>query len=186
MAGRVGVLLAGGFEEIEALTVIDVLRRAEFEVVVAGVPAGPTVEGAHGVTVSVDAGLTELDAEDLALLVLPGGMPGSVNLAENLEVQQLVRDVHARGRLVAAICAAPIALHAAGILDGKRVTSYPSFAEHLTGAAYTENVVEKDGNIVTSRGPGTALEFALALVEALGRPEAAVQLRKNMLVGRPA
>jgi len=183
MTGKVGVLLAEGFEEIEALTVIDVLRRAKFEVVVAGVPAGPTIDGAHGVTVSVDVDLAELAADELSLLVLPGGMPGAVNLAESLEVLQLVRDVHGKGELVGAICAAPIALHAAGILEGKRVTSYPSFAEHLTGTAYTENVVEKDGKIVTSRGPGTALEFALALVEALGRPEVAIQLREDMLVG---
>ena len=143
MPDTIGVLLAEGFEEVEALAVVDVLRRAEFKVVVAGVPEGPIITGAHGVSVSVDANLADLAADNLALLVLPGGMPGSVNLAQNNEVLQLVRDVHELDGLVAAICAAPIALHAAGILDGRRVTSYPSFADQLTGTAYTQNTVER-------------------------------------------
>ena len=186
MANRqVAVLLAPGFEEIEAVTIVDVLRRAGVDVALAGTGGAGTVEGSHGLTILAEAGLDELEPGDLDMVVLPGGMPGAANLASDARVVELVREVHAAGRIVAAICAAPIALQAAGLLQGKRVTAYPTFAAKLDGAVYTGTRVEQDGAIVTSKGPGTALEFALRLVAVLGLAETADQLRDAMQVRAP-
>ncbi len=183
MDPRAAVILAEGFEELEAVAVIDVLRRAGVETTIAAAegPAGP-VRGSHGIAVTADAPLAALRASELALVVLPGGMPGSSRLAANAGVLELLRAVHSAGGLAAAICAAPIALHAAGLLAGRRATCYPSFEAQLTGAVCTGAPVERDGRVVTSRGPGTALLFALELVRALGRAEQAEQLRRGMLV----
>ena len=182
-SGHVAVLLAPGFEEIEALAVVDVLRRAGVHVTVAGTGGAGPVEGSHGVTVLAEAGVDGLSSRDFDMVVLPGGMPGSANLASDDRVLDLVRQVHAAGKIVAAICAAPIALHAAGLLEGKRVTAYPTFEPELEGAVYTGARVEQDGAIITSKGPGTAMEFALRLVEALGLVDTADRLRGAMQVG---
>lgn len=176
------IILAPGFEETEAVTVIDVLRRAEIEVTVAGLDGDGTVCGSHNLSVTVDRHLPDIDPETIDLLVLPGGMPGAQYLADSRIVKQTIRQVYENDRLVAAICAAPIVLHAAGIIDGKKVTSYPSFREKLTGAVPTDSRVEHDGNVITSQGPGTALLFALELVRALGMPEKAEELQQAMLI----
>jgi len=177
------VPLADGFEEVEAVSIIDVLRRAGIPVIVASVSGAESVRGAHGLDVGTDKPLTDVPATDVAMVALPGGMPGSVNLAESAVVLNLVRQVWKDGGLVAAICAAPLALHAAGILRGRRVTAYPSVRDKLTDAIYTDTNVERDGRLVTGKGPGVALAFSLALVAALGKDEAADQLREAMLVG---
>jgi len=177
----IAVLLADGFEEIEALTVVDVLRRAGFAVLATGIDGEPWAHGAHDVLVKVDAFISELPVDSLAMVVLPGGMPGSVNLAESTHVGELVRSVRSRGGLVGAICAAPIALQAAGILPGRRYTCYPGFEQKIADGSYTGATVECDDRIITSRGVGTALEFALALVEALGAPDKARELRRGIL-----
>lgn len=176
------IILAPGFEETEAVTVIDVLRRADVEVIVAGLDGDNTVCGAHKISVAVDRHLPDVDSETTDLLVLPGGMPGAQYLADSRLVKQMIRHFYENGRLLAAICAAPIALHAAGILDGKKVTSYPAFREKLIGAVPTNSFVERDGNVITSQGPGTALLFALELVRALGIPEKAEELEQAMLI----
>lgn len=176
------VPLADGFEEIEAVTIIDVLRRADIPVVVAGVSSGSSVRGAHGLELGVDMALAAVSVADIAMVALPGGMPGSVNLAESDEVQGLLRRVWDAGRHVAAICAAPLALQAAGILKGRRTTGHPSVRAQLTDGVYTGARVERDGRLITGTGPGTALEFALALVSALGKPDVAAQLHEAMLV----
>jgi len=178
---RCCVLLADGFEEIEAVTVIDVLRRADVDVVTLGV-GGASVTGSHGITVQADALLDERGDERWDLVVLPGGMPGAATLRDDARVQALVAAQHGAGRQVAAICAAPIALVDSGALDGRRATSYPSFGDQLPGADYCEERVVADGHVTTSRGPGTALEFALALVARLVDPSAADRLAEQMLV----
>ncbi len=182
MAGkRVVVLLSSGFEEIEAIAVIDVLRRADFDVVVASVGVtGATVTGSHRIEVTADIAMAALPAEPVDAVVLPGGMPGAENLAASRAVLDLVRQTWMEGGLVAAICAAPIVLEAAGLLRGRRVTSHPSVQARLTSAQYTGARVEMDERIVTSKGAGTALEFALALVTQLGFPDKAGQLRTSM------
>lgn len=180
------VVLADGFEEIEAITQIDVLRRAGVEVTVAGLKEG-VATGAHGVAVATDRPLGDLDFEP-DLVVLPGGMPGSERLGNSKDVVALLQKQNAAGRMIGAICAAPaFAPVAAGILDGKRATCYPSFEDRFTDAVTAvEDRVAVDGNVVTSRGPGTALEFALALVEQLVGQKKADELRAGMLAETPA
>ena len=178
------VPLLSGFEEIEAVTIIDVLRRAEVPVLIAGAEVGP-VEGSHGIAVRADVALRDVKAKELVMIALPGGMPGSKHLAENADVTRLLREVQAGGGYTCAICAAPMALAAAGAHQGHFVTSYPGFASYLKGAEYVEDRVVVDRRVVTSRGPGTALEFALTLVGLLRTAEVERQLQERMLVSRP-
>jgi 4-methyl-5(b-hydroxyethyl)-thiazole monophosphate biosynthesis len=176
------VILADGFEEIEAVTQIDVLRRAGVDVTVAGLATGPAT-GAHGVEFGTDTTVADLDF-DPDMVVLPGGMPGSENLGNDPGVVELLRRQHAAGRRIAAICAAPaFAPVAAGVLDGKHATCYPSFESRFgpTTTAVEDRVVV-DGTITTSRGPGTALELALELAEQLAGRATADRLRNGMLV----
>src|SRR5215813_10686960 len=161
--GTILVPLAPGFEEIEAVTIIDVLRRAGLEVQVAGLRPG-SVEGSHGIAVSTDCELSAVDPANLAMIVLPGGLPGSTHLMEDERVLRLVRELDGSGRRVAAICAAPTVLARAGVLAGKRVTCYPGFESKLGGAERVDERVVRTGKLLTSQGPGTALEFALAIV----------------------
>jgi 4-methyl-5(b-hydroxyethyl)-thiazole monophosphate biosynthesis len=180
---RVCVLLANGFEEIEAVTVIDVLRRAEVEVTTVGVD-GADVEGSHGIRIRADRELDAAIEDDWDLVVLPGGMPmpGAATLRDDPRVQALIRSQHDKHGKIAAICAAPIALGRAGILGGRNATSYPGFEDQLPGANYLTERVVRDGTITTSRGPGTALEFALRLVADLEGADKASALAERMLV----
>lgn len=179
---RVCVLLAEGFEEIEAVTIIDVLRRAKIDTTTVGV-GSDRVRGSHGIEVRADATLDEISHDGWACVVLPGGIPGATNLQADERVQALLKAQHAGGGKLAAICAAPIALHRAGVLEGRRATSYPAFADQLVGVDYVQDTVVQDGTITTSRGPGTAMAFALALVQQLAGAEQAEALRTSMLVG---
>jgi len=175
------VPLAPGFEEIEAVTIIDVLRRGGVEVRIAGLERGP-VTGAHGITLATDCALAEIEGESLAMIVLPGGMPGSANLRRNARVLELVRELEAAGRTVAAICAAPMVLAAAGVLEGREATGYPSVLGQLGGARISHAKVVRCGPVVTSQGVGTALEFALALLDELAGADKARELRASLLV----
>lgn len=180
--GTVLVPLAPGFEEIEAVVIVDVLRRAGLAVRLAGLAPGP-VCGAHGITLATDCTLDEVDPAELALIVLPGGMPGSTNLAQDERVLALVRTLESTGRLVAAICAAPLVLAKAGVLAGRRATAYPGVRAQLTGAEVVERPgVVRSGPVFTSQGVGTALEFALELVAELAGPSKARELRAALLV----
>lgn len=175
---RAAVLLAEGFEETEAVTVIDVLRRAGVDVRVLGLHTG-LVTGSHGITLASDARLDDEYEQNFDLLVLPGGQPGSRNLAADPRVIEMIRNQDAAGRLLAAICAAPGVLSEAGVLRGRQATGYPG--EELECADYVEDPVVQDAHVITSRGVGTALEFGLALVERLrGRP-AADEVRRRVL-----
>jgi protein deglycase len=178
---RAVVVLAEGFEEIEAVTPVDVLRRAGVDVVTAGV-SGRRVQGSHGIAIEADTTLDAIPSCDV--VILPGGMPGSDNLRKSEAVQSLVREAHAAGKHVAAICAAPaLALSGTGVLDGKRATCYPGLEKHFgASVTRTDERVVVDGKVVTSRGPGTALEFSLALVEQLVSKQKADELREGMLV----
>lgn len=173
------VILANGFEEIEAVTIIDVLRRAKIKVTVAGLDQG-LAQGSHGIAIQVDTLLDAPSPEAFDALLLPGGMPGAARLRDDPRVQAAISRFFRAGKLIGAICAAPIALERVGILVGKRATSYPGFA--LPSAEYVEEAVVDAGQIITSRGPGTALPFALKLVERLAGHALAVELRKGMLV----
>jgi 4-methyl-5(b-hydroxyethyl)-thiazole monophosphate biosynthesis len=173
------LLLAEGFEEIEAVTVIDVLRRAGVRVTVAALSSSP-VRGAHEIMISADTTLGAVDAHGFDALVLPGGMPGSKHLREDARVLELVREFVKANKLTAAICAAPTVLEAAGVLRQRRATGYPGDA--LPSANYREESVVEDGPLVTSRGPATAFEFALTLVTRLVSAEAAATQRERLLL----
>jgi len=178
LAMKALVPLAEGFEELEAVTIIDVLRRAGVEVTVAALATSP-VTGSHAIRIAADTVLDGIDASGFDAVVLPGG-PGAKRLRDDARVLQIVQAAARSGKLVAALCAAPIALEAAGVLAGKRATAYPGNA--LPSAHFVEERVVVDGNIVTSRGPGTALEFSLALVEQVVSVEKAAELRAAMIV----
>ncbi|MFA5081414.1 MAG: DJ-1 family glyoxalase III [Hydrogenophilaceae bacterium] len=162
------VPLAHGFEDLEAITIVDLLRRAGIEVVTAGLQTG-LVKGSRGNRVQPDATLDEVIGRDFDMIALPGGMPGAENLTNDPRIQALLKRLSEAGKYTAAICAAPIALAQAGLLDGKRATSYPGFVDRLPipGVRYLSDPVVVDGKVVTSRGPGTAMDFALALIELL-------------------
>lgn len=176
---KVALLISDGFEEIEAVTIIDVLRRAGVRVEVTGL-SGDSVLGAHGIRIQVDTTLARLAPEGLDAVVLPGGQRNAEQLRDDKGVLRLLQAVAGAGKLVAAICAAPIALEEAGLLAGVRATSYPGF--ELPSAEYSAERVVEDGRILTSRGPGTAMEFALALVRRLVGHGKATELRQGMLV----
>ena len=178
---RAAVLLADGFEEIEAITVIDVLRRAGVETTTVGV-TGADVAGSHHITVRTDVLLSEAGGQSWDAVILPGGIPGSENLRDEPAVQSLIQEQAESGRIVAAICAAPIALSSAGVVADRTVTSYPKYEGNLECASYSREPVVVDGNVTTSRGPGTALSFALSLTEQLSGKGAADQLRHAMLI----
>lgn len=164
---RVLVPIAEGSEELEAITIIDLLRRAEIEVVVAGLQPGPVTCSRQTVVVP-DMTLDEALQQDFDMVVLPGGLPGADHLDNDERVHALLKRMADSGKFVGAICAAPKVLANAGLLAGKRVTSYPGFLDGRDdGVASTGGAVECDGKIVTSRGPGTAMDFALMLIEQL-------------------
>lgn len=164
---KVLVPLADGCEELEAITIVDILRRANIEVITAGLAPGP-VRASRGTMLLPDVALNEVQSQAFDLIALPGGMPGSEHLKNDSRIITLLQRTAAAGGVVAAICAAPMALHAAGLLEGRRAAAYPGVLEALPGShVATGAMVEVDGNIVTSRSPGTAMDFALALVERL-------------------
>jgi 4-methyl-5(b-hydroxyethyl)-thiazole monophosphate biosynthesis len=174
------VPLAQGFEEIEAITVIDILRRAGVNVTVAGLRPGP-VEGRSRIQVLADVSLNDVKSADFDMLVLPGGLPGATHLKEDPRVQGIIRDLAARGKFTAAICAAPTVLSAMGMLKGRRATSHPSVQKDLGETNYLEDRVVVDGSIITSRSPGTAMEFALKLVEILCGKEKREEVGRSVL-----
>ena len=182
---RVLVPLAGGFEEIEAVTVIDLLRRADIEVIAASLEPG-RVKGSHDIALEPDMELDAALAGDFDMIVLPGGMPGAANLAADPRIIAVLRRMAEDGRPTAAICAAPSVLAKAGLLDGRRATSYPGFlsADSAPGIRLTDEPVVSDGTVITSRGPGTAMDFALSLIEHLQGP--AVRRRVEGALQRPA
>ena len=179
------VPLLDGFEEIEAVTIIDVLRRAELPVLVVGEKRG-IVKGNHAIGVEAEMALSELDTTAVRAVVLPGGMPGAANLAQHPDVQSLIKQVASAGKYTAAICAGPIALAAAGVLRGRTATCYPGVQDKLDGATFIEERIVVDGPVITSRGPGTAMELALTLVGLLVGGEVEAKLGERMLVSRSA
>lgn len=178
---KVLVILAEGFEELEAVTVIDVLRRAEIEVVTAGLKEGP-VTSARRIRIIPEMELEAVDAEDFDMVVLPGGQPGTNNLAADGRVKELVLQMQKKDRYTAAICAAPFVLSEAGVLETKKATSYPSFQDKLKAKSVSRDErVVIDGKVVTSQGPATALEFSLQLVEILKGKDKAAEIATAML-----
>lgn len=164
---KIGVFLAQGFEEIEGLTVVDILRRAGIEIQTISIMGSKEVCGSHKIPVIADALYEDADLGSLDGVVLPGGLTGTTNLGAHPGVNETIRSFAAEGKLVAAICAAPSVLGQAGLLQGKKAACYPGFEDKLTGAEVIYEEVAEAGNIITSRGMGTSIPFALRLTAYL-------------------
>lgn len=177
---KVLVPLAPGFEELEALAVVDILRRAGAEVTMATTSEG-LVEGRNGIRVVSDAHLESVMDKNFDAIVLPGGKLGTENLKLDDRVKRVVENLYSKGKLVTAICAAPTVLSAIGITKGKTITSHPSVRGELVAGRVTDDRVVVDGNMVTSQGPGTAIEFAFKLVEILFGPDKVKEVNKGVL-----
>ena len=167
------IVLADGFEEIEAIGSADVLKRIGFPVRLAGLDSSAVTSSA-GTRIRTDLRLSEVDWERAAALVLPGGLPGATRLRDSQAVLDAVRRMNRMGKVIGAICAAPIVLERAGLTAGKRVTGYPGTNQNLPGLVYTGSRTECDGNIVTGKGPGAALEFGARIAAALGAESAKI------------
>ena len=176
------VFFAEGFEEIEALTIVDVLRRAEILTSIVSVTGNLSVTGAHNIKVHADYLFEDVDFQDAEMLILPGGLPGAHNLNAHEGLKKQLKQFNDAGQKVAAICAAPLVLGGLNMLENKEATCYPGFEKELLGASLSTELVAKAGNIITSRGPGTALNFALELVAEIKGKATADQLAKSMIV----
>jgi len=176
------VHFADGFEEIEALTPVDVLRRAGYNVIMVSVTGKQQVSSNHNIGVNTDMLFEDADYEQADVLIMPGGMPGAATLNAHEGLRIKIAEFNQAGKFLAAICAGPMVLGQLGILSGKTVTCYPGFEEHMKGAKVTKNLVEKDGNIITGKGPGAAMKFAFTLVEILSGKGKADELKNKMMV----
>lgn len=177
---KVVVMIAQGFEEIEAISVVNVLRRANIVCDMCSISKA-YVKGAHDILIKTDCCIDDINAKEYDAIVLPGGLPGATNLKDE-RVKLFVKELNEVDKIVAAICAAPETLEEFGVLKGKKCTSYPGFIKDRESVTYIENVVVKDGNIITSRGPATSIEFALEIVKALGCEKEATDIREGMMV----
>lgn len=175
------LLLGKGFEEIEAISPVDVLRRCGVEVQTAGI-GGLEVEGAHGIVVRADCKVEDIDQAKLDMIVVPGGLGGVASIQGSEAALAAIRAAYEADKYVAAICAGPTVLGKLGLLKGKHATSYPGVEDQLIGAVCEESPVVVDGKLITSRGPATAAAFGLALAEALCGGETAAQVAKGMLI----
>lgn len=178
---QVCVLLADGFEEVEALTVVDLLRRARVYVDTVSITDDYKVHGAHGINVQTEDLFEEVNFAEMDMIVLPGGMPGTVNLKEHAGVRNVVTKFVEAGKSVGAICAAPTILSDLGLLKGKKATCYPAMEDDMQSAVVIRMPVVADGNIITSRGVGTAIEFALKLIEVLVGEEVSRQIAQDIV-----
>ncbi|MDD2968194.1 MAG: DJ-1/PfpI family protein [Lachnospiraceae bacterium] len=175
------VFLAEGFEEIEALTVVDLLRRVGILTDLVSVTTQMTVTGSHGIEVRADKLIEEVEFVNIDMIVLPGGMPGTKNLEECDLLMEELDLFYQQGKDISAICAAPSILGHKGFLNGRISCCYPTFESHLTGAVVTHNEVEVSGNIITSRGMGCAIAFSLAIIEKLIGKETAEDLAEKIV-----
>lgn len=164
---RAAIVLSTGFEEIEAIAPMDILRRAGVEVEIVGVSATKAT-GSHDLTISTDKELASIMNDLYDIVILPGGMPGAKLLKDHQEVQDFVKHHYDAGKLVAANCAAPIAIENSGALKGRTYTCYPGFEKQIVDGTYTGDFVHQDGRVITGSGPAAAFEFSYTIVEALG------------------
>ena len=181
MSKKVYIFLADGFEDIEGLTVVDLMRRAQIDIKTVSIKDIRDITTSHGIHMQTDLVFKETDFSDADMLVIPGGMPGTKYLGEYQPLCDLLTDFYKQGKKVAAICAAPSVLGDLGLLKGKKATCYPGCEERLTGASTTTDQVVTDGHITTSRGMGTAIPFALELVTRMCGKEKSEALSKSII-----
>ncbi len=178
---KVYVFLADGFEEIEGLTVVDLLRRAKIETEMVSVMEKKHVTGSHGIVVTADSMFADNDYADAELLVLPGGMPGTLNLGNHEGLCELLKKHYGEDKKIAAICAAPSVFGQLGFLNGRIATCYPGFESKLEGAIVCSTKVAVDGNVTTAKAMGSAIDFALKLIELLAGLEKAQEIREGIV-----
>lgn len=182
---KLGIFMANGCEEIEGLTVVDILRRAGVEIITISITDHAEVTSSHMITFRTDTVKSAVTYEKLDGIILPGGMPGTLNLGADDTVMKVVKEFVCAGKLVAAICAAPSVLGAAGVLEGRHATCHPGFEEKLTGAITSKEPVVRDANIITSRGMGTAIDFGLEILDYVKGQEAVEQVKRGLVYGGP-
>ena len=178
---KIVAVVADGFEETELIGTVDCLRRLKVDVTIAGLEK-LELNGAHNIVLHADALLCELKPENFDAIFLPGGLPGATTLYDSAAVGSWISEMNRSGKVISAICAAPIVLAKAGVLNGKKFTMYPGFDSYLAGAEYSDLPAEIDGNIVTGKGPGAVYAFAGKLAEALGLKNECIELFKGMFV----
>lgn len=178
---KIAVHLADGFEEIEAVSIVDVLRRAEINVTVVSITENLHVTGSHGIRVIADQLFNDINYDFVDMILLPGGMPGSTNLNNHLGLREQILNFHDNKKLLGAICAAPLVFGNLGILKHIKATCYPGFENQLHGAIVTTENIEISDNIITAKGAGVAIEFALKIVELLKGKEQATKLAQKMI-----
>ncbi len=178
---KTAIFLADGFEEIEALTVVDLLRRAGIDITMVSIMEGRTVIGSHRISVEADNLIGNIDFDAIDMIILPGGMPGTSNLDACEELKEKIREFADKGKKLAAICAAPTVYGKMGLLEGKKACCYPGREPDLLGADVRMTEVTKDGNILTSRGMGTAIPFGLAIIEEYLGKDAAEDMAKKIV-----
>lgn len=176
------VLLAKGFEEVEALTVVDVLRRGGVHCITCSIDHTEEVLGTHSIHVKANNLLENVNVDKYDAVIIPGGMPGASNLRDNADVIELVNKFNNENKIIGAICAGPIVLAKAGVINKRKVTSYPGFQEELGDIIYDDDIVVQDGNIITSRGPATALHFSFKILENLVDKKTVEGLKDAMLL----
>ncbi len=175
------MLFAEGYEEVEALMTADILIRGGVELKLVSITESMQVTGSHGITVSMDSTLEQISLEEQDAIILPGGMPGTKKLGDSERVTKALNHMNEEGKIVAAICAAPSVLGACGILEGRKATCYPGFEDQLTGADFVDEMAVVDGNVVTSRGLGTSMEFGFTLLQQLVSKEKAEEIRQQIV-----
>ena len=176
------VHFAEGTEEIEFVTIIDLLRRSSLDAVSVSITGKTKATGAHGIVIETDTTFEEANYDDCDMIVLPGGMPGTLNMAEHSGLTDMIKSFNEKGRSLAAICAAPMVFAGCGILSGKKAVIYPGMEEYLGDAEVSDKRVQTDGNIITSQGPGTAMEFALEIIRTVKGSAASDEIKKELLM----
>lgn len=179
---RLAVILAEGFEEIEAIGIIDVLRRADFEVTSVSISGNTEVTGSHQIKVLADKLFEDVNFDTYDMIILPGGMPGSRNLNEHSGLREEMLSFHEQNKWLGAICAAPLVFGNLGILKNRKATCYPGYENQLHGAVVTQEETEVSGRIVTGKGAGVAIQFALKIVEQFKGEQIAAELARKMMV----
>lgn len=178
------LFLASGFEETESVGTVDILRRGGVQVSLVSVLDTYEVTGSHGITIKADEIISAADLENSDALILPGGMPGTLNLAKSKKLCDALIAQYNKGKIVAAICAAPTVLGKLSILTGKNFTCYPGFESQITNAKYTSSPVEVAGNVITGRAPGTVYEFALKILETIESKNAAISVANDLTTAK--
>lgn len=179
---KVYLFLAEGFEEVEAITIVDILRRAELSVIMVSVTDELMVTGSHSISILADSFFEDCNFSSADMLILPGGMPGTRGLEQHLGLRKLILEFAAQDKPLAAICAAPLIFGKLGLLNNKKATCYPGYENELKGALLQSDSVVRDGNYITAQGLGSAISFALDIVRFFTNEEKADELSKGMMV----